>query len=241
MNRSGSGSRAGRELARDGLLVDFVGLRSRRGDRVGDLAHRDVTMSWRPPYGSARPPSSRDSSRSSRPSAPARRAPRGGSRSRVAQRQHADVALHQALGLGNEVAMKQAHQEAHFGATAAPSSHSKRRTGVRYGMPSSRAVSTTARTESLPRRWPSWRDKPAPAAPSARCRPSRSRRDAAAASDRERGWGNSFSGSEIATAGSDFTEDRAPLEHACRADQTSIISASLAASTLSIFSMNSVV
>src|SRR5262249_36885137 len=31
---------------------------------------------------------------------------------------------------------------------------------VRYGIPSSRAASTTARTESLPRRWPSLRPNP---------------------------------------------------------------------------------
>ncbi len=38
----------------------------------------------------------------------------------IAQRDHADTALHQALDLGHQIAMQQGHQEAHFGPGPAP-------------------------------------------------------------------------------------------------------------------------
>src|SRR5208282_5042949 len=70
---------------------------------------------------------------------------------------------------------------------------------VRYGIPSSRAASTTARTESLPRRWPSERASPRLVAhrplPSITIATWRGNR--AGSSERS---GNSSSGSEVSTS-----------------------------------------
>ena len=109
---------------------------------------------------------------------------------------------------------------------------------VRYGIPSSRAASTTARTESLPRRWPSQAGQPAPCGPAPiAVHHDRDMARQAFRIQRKVGKIIQWKRCQFAT---DLVRSMMRLNPP-GANQTSMTSASFAASTLSNFSMNSVV